>query len=66
MIKPKDLARKQVMVGRVHKDLEAILEKAPETRDEIVKLSMDVSRIINVYMLDEPESRKNLFGKIFK
>lgn len=66
MIKPKDLARKQVMVGRVHKDLEAILEKTPETRDEIVKLSMDVSRIINVYMLDEPESRKNLFGKIFK
>ena len=55
-------AHKQVMVGMISKDLQALHAKAPQAHDEIVRLSRDISHIINVYMLGNTEHQnKNLF-----
>lgn len=55
--------RKMMLIGAVSKDLEALHNKAPEAHEEIVKLSRDISHIINVYMLGntEHENKNNLF-----
>lgn len=55
--------RKMMLIGAVSKDLEALHIKAPEAHEEIVKLSRDISHIINVYMLGntEHENKNNLF-----
>lgn len=43
--------RKLILIGKVSKGLQAVHEKAPEAHEEIVRLSRDISHIINVYML---------------
>lgn len=55
--------RKMMLIGAVSKDLEALHKKAPEAHEEIVKLSRDISHIINIYMLGntEHENKNNLF-----
>lgn len=54
--------RKQMMIGMISKDLQALHAKAPEAHDEIVRLSRDISHIINVYMLGNTDHKnKNLF-----
>lgn len=54
--------RKQMLVGMISKDLQALHAKAPEAHDEIVRLSRDISHIINVYMLGNTDHKnKNLF-----
>ena len=55
--------RKMMLIGAVSKDLEALHNKEPEAHEEIVKLSRDISHIINVYMLGntEHENKNNLF-----
>ena len=53
---------KQMLVGMISKDLQALHAKAPEAHDEIVRLSRDISHIINVYMLGNTDHKnKNLF-----
>ena len=55
--------RKQMMIGMISKDLQALHAKAPEAHDEIVKLSRDISHIINVYMLGNTDykNKNDLF-----
>lgn len=55
--------RKQTMIGMISKDLQALHAKAPEAHDEIVRLSRDISHIINVYMLGntEHQNKNDLF-----
>lgn len=58
-------AHKQVMIGMISKDLRALHDKAPEAHEEIVRLSRDISHIVNVYMLGnlEHQNKNNLFAK---
>lgn len=59
----------QLMIGMISKDLQALHAKAPEAHDEIVKLSKDVSHIINVYMLGnrDHQNKNDLFeGRLQK
>lgn len=60
--------RKQTMIGMISKDLQALHAKAPEAHDEIVRLSRDVSHIINVYMLGntDHQNKNNLFAHHFE
>lgn len=60
--------RKQMMIGMISKDLQALHAKAPEAHDEIVRLSRDISHIINVYMLGntEHQNKNDLFGHYFE
>lgn len=55
--------RKQMMIGMISKDLQALHAKAPEAHDEIVQLSRDISHIINVYMLGntDHQNKNDLF-----
>lgn len=57
------MAVKQTLIGAISLDLKALHQKAPEAHDEIVKLSRDVSHIINVYMLDntDHQNKNDLF-----
>lgn len=57
------MAVKQTLIGAVSLDLKALHQKAPEAHDEIVKLSRDVSHIINVYMLGntDHQNKNDLF-----
>lgn len=59
------MERKQMLIGAVSKDLQALHVKAPEAHDEIVRLSRDVSHIINVYMLGHTDhvNKNDLFEK---
>lgn len=54
---------KQTLIGAISLDLKALHQKAPEAHDEIVKLSRDVSHIINVYMLGntDHQNKNDLF-----
>lgn len=56
-------AVKQTLIGAISLDLKALHQKAPEAHDEIVKLSRDVSHIINVYMLGntDHQNKNDLF-----
>lgn len=60
--------RKQMMIGMISKDLQALHAKAPEAHDEIVRLSRDISHIINVYMLGntDHQNKNNLFAHHFE
>lgn len=61
--------RKRLMIGKISKDLQALHAKAPEAHDEIVRLSRDISHIINVYMLGntEHQNKNDLFeGRLQK
>lgn len=62
------MERKQMLIGAVSKDLRALHAKAPEAHDEIVKLSRDVSHIINVYMLGnvDHQNKNDLFAHYFE
>lgn len=55
--------RKQMMIGMISKDLQALHAKAPEAHDEIVRLSRDIGHVINVYMLGntEHQNKNDLF-----
>ena len=54
--------RKFMMIGMISKDLQRLHAKAPEAHNEIVTLSRDISRIINIYMLGNTDHKnKNLF-----
>lgn len=57
------IAVKQTLIGAISLDLKALHQKAPEAHDEIVKLSRDVSHIINVYMLGntDHQNKNDLF-----
>ena len=57
--------RKQMMIGMISKDLQALHAKAPEAHDEIVRLSRDISHIINVYMLGntDHQNKNDLFER---
>lgn len=57
------MAVKQTLIGAISLDLKALHQKAPEAHDEIVKLSRDVSHIINVYMLGntDHQNKNDLF-----
>lgn len=58
----------QKMIGMISKDLQAVYTKAPEAHDEIVKLSRDVSHIINVCMLgnEDHQNKNDLFAHHFE
>ena len=56
---------KQIMIGKVHKDLEVLLSKYPEAKDELLNLSKNISEIISVYMLNNPANKENIFKKLF-
>lgn len=60
--------RKQMMIGMISKDLQALHAKAPEAHDEIVRLSRDISHVINVYMLGntEHQNKNDLFAHYFE
>ncbi len=60
--------RKQMLIGMVSKDLQALHAKAPGAHDEIVKLSRDVSHIINIYMLGnvDHQNKNDLFAHHFE
>ena len=55
------LERKEMLIGAVSKDLQALHDKAPEAHEEIVRLSRDISHIINVYMLGNTDHKNDLF-----
>ena len=57
------MAVKQTLIGAISLDLKTLHQKAPEAHDEIVKLSRDVSHIINVYMLGntDHQNKNDLF-----
>lgn len=55
------LGRKQTLVGMISKDLQHLNEIAPNAHNEILKLSEDISQIINEYMLDGHSTKKNIF-----
>lgn len=55
------LGHKQALVGMISKDLQRLNEIAPNAHDEILKLSEDISQIINEYMLDGRSTKKNIF-----
>ena len=63
MVNYESKGRKQTMIGMISKDLQALHAKAPEAHDEIVRLSRDISHIINVYMLGntEHQNKNDLF-----
>lgn len=58
----------QKMIEMISKDLQALYVKAPEAHDEIVKLSRDISHIINVYMLGnvDHQNKNDLFSHHFE
>lgn len=59
------MEHKKMLIKAVSKDLQALHVKAPEAHDEIVRLSRDVSHIINVYMLgnENHQNKNDLFEK---
>lgn len=54
---------KQQLINAISKDLDDLHRKAPEAHDEIVRLSRDVSHIINVYVLgnSDHQNKNNMF-----
>lgn len=61
------IGHKQMMIGRISKDLVAIASASPETMKEVLQLSKDISLIINEYVLnDETNRTKNLFESRLK
>lgn len=61
------MGHKQMMIGRISKDLVAIASASPETMKEVLQLSKDISLIINEYVLnDETNRTKNLFESRLK
>lgn len=62
------LERKEMLIGAISKDLQALHDIAPEAHDEIVTLSRDISHIINVYMLGnvDHQNKNDLFTHHFE
>ena len=62
------LERKEMLIGAISKDLQALHAKAPEAHDEIVRLSRDISHIINIYMLGnvDHQNKNDLFAHYFE
>lgn len=62
------MERKEMLIGAVSMDLQALHDIAPEAHDVIVKLSRDISHIINVYMLGnvDHQNKNDLFAHHFE